>query len=142
MDKEEVKKISRIAEVSNLSFLLGAGASAPERIRAIPDFIVIDKTGKPEFVEVKFRWKAEMNSKSDVQRLEKLYKYWNAKLVIVNCWQQPYFQISEPPHINKGKLLLKPLLDEKNWQIDKKVYSSFEELVHKYLTPTLVPTRK
>jgi len=29
MDKEEIKKISRIAEVSHLNFLLGAGTSAP-----------------------------------------------------------------------------------------------------------------
>jgi len=28
-----------------------------ERIRAIPDFIIVDKNGKPDFVEVKFRWK-------------------------------------------------------------------------------------
>lgn len=83
-----------------------------------------------------------MNNKSDIQRLEKLCKYWNAKLVIVNCWQQPYFQISEPPYTSKGKLLLTPLLDEKNWRIDKNAYALFEELVHKYLTPTLVPSRK
>ncbi len=114
-----------------------------ERIRAIPDFIVIDKVGKPQFVEVKFRWKPDeplyQETKSILHRVE---KYWNAKIVFVNCWEQPYFRVSIPPYIKEDQLDLTPLIEEKSWKIDKKVYDDYETLVHKYLTPTLVPTKK
>ena len=113
-----------------------------ERIRAIPDFIVIDKKGKPTFVEVKFRWKGEMTGAEDMERLEKIQKYWDATLIIVNCWKQPYFQVCNPPYLRGKQLNLRPLLDEKEWGISKEIYVMYEELVHKYLTPTLIPPKR
>lgn len=112
-----------------------------EHIRAIPDFIVIDKTGKPVFVEVKFRWKPELDSR-DYKKLEKIARFWDAKLVFVNCWEQPYFRISIPPYIKDKKLILKPLIQETDWRINKEIYKLYEELVHKYLTPTLIPSKR
>lgn len=113
-----------------------------EKIRAIPDFIVVDRKGKPDFVEVKFRWKPELHS-TDYEMLERIERFWKAKIIFVNCWEQPYFRISEPPYLDKDKKLkLKSLLEEKNWRIDKKLYDDYEELVHKYLSPTLIPSKK
>src|SRR3990167_1311736 len=114
-----------------------------ERIRAIPDFIVVDRKGNPEFVEVKFRWKPDNELHSDsVKILEHVAKYWNAKVVFINCWEQPYFRICEPPYFDSNKkLVARPLLEEKEWKIEKKLYDEYEELVHKYLTPTLIPAR-
>lgn len=113
-----------------------------ERIRAIPDFIVVDKKGKPIFVEVKFRWKSELH-KNDYNILEKIDKFWRAKIIFVNCWEQPYFRVANPPYIDKKKnLATKPLLEETDWGIDKELYGVYEELVHKYLTPTLIPPKK
>ena len=113
-----------------------------ERIRAIPDFIVVDKKGKPVFVEVKFRWKPELHE-SDYKMLGKIDKFWSAKIVFLNCWEQPYFRVCDPPYVNKEKkLLLKPLPSETDWRIDKKLYAEYENLVHRYLTPTLVPPKK
>lgn len=114
-----------------------------ERIRAIPDFIVIDRKGKPEFVEVKFRWKPdnELHTES-IKILEHVAKYWNARVVFINCWEQPYFRICEPPYFDSDKkLVAHPLLEEKEWKIEKRLYDEYEELVHKYLTPTLIPSR-
>lgn len=114
-----------------------------ERIRAIPDFIVIDRKGKPDFVEVKFRWKPDVElHKESLEILEHIKKFWNARIVFVNCWEQPYFRISDPPYFDKNKkLMLKPLIQEEDWKIDKKLYGEYENLVHRYLTPTLVPTK-
>lgn len=113
-----------------------------ERIRAIPDFIVIDKKGKPDFVEVKFRWKPELHE-NDYKRLEQIDKFWKAKMVFINCWEQPYFRVTDPPYIDKNKnLKLKPLLEELSWKIDKELYNEYEKLVHKYLTPTLIPLKR
>lgn len=112
-----------------------------ERIRAIPDFIVIDRKGKPDFVEVKFRWKPELH-KNDYLMLNKIRYYWDAKVIFVNCWEQPYFRVSDSPYFDKNKKLMsKPLIQEENWKINKKFYNEYERLVHKYLTPTLIPPK-
>lgn len=133
------------AIVQNLVQLEGGfdrNSEVGERIRAIPDFIVIDGKGNPSFLEVKFRWKPELNEK-DHMLLDKIAKFWNAQILFVNCWEQPYFRIAEPPYVDKnGKLITKPLLEEKRWKIDKAAYSECEELVHRYITPTLVPPKK
>ena len=114
-----------------------------ERLRAMPDFIVIDKRGEPRFVEVKFRWNPDEPLYDDtIDILRRVEKFWNATLVFVNCRKQPYFRVSNPPYIKNKKLISSPLTEEKNWKIDKKVYDEFETLVHRYLTPTLIPHKK
>ena len=111
---------------------------AGERIRAIPDFIVLDEKGSPIFVEVKFRWDGKLHEK-DKKRLERIQNFWNAKLIFVNCSEKPFFRISSPPYISdKGLLNEKPLIEETAWKIDEKIYGEFEALVQKYLTPTLI----
>ena len=113
-----------------------------ERIRSIPDFIVIDRKGAPAFVEVKFRWDSKVNLEDDIKRLESLHRYWEAKLVIVNCWERPYFRIAEPPYrTNKSGMMLRPLLSEEGWKINKGTYEEAEVLVEKYFTPTLISLR-
>jgi hypothetical protein len=104
----------------------------------MPDFIVIDKKGKPIFVEVKFRGRMELYRR-DYEKLEKLNNLWSAKLIIVNCSEWPYFRVSDPPYIDKNhNLILRPLLEETIWEIDKKLYDKCEELVFRYLTSTSI----
>jgi hypothetical protein len=110
-----------------------------ERLRALPDFIVISRRGTPAFVEVKFRWRPEVH-RGDYKMLEKIQKFWNARMIFVNCWESPYFRISDPPYIDRSKRLVsRPLPEETDWKIPKDLYNEYEELVHKYLTPTLIP---
>jgi len=109
-----------------------------DRIRAIPDFIVIDIKGEPLFLEVKFRWNAQLHA-DDKVRLERIKNFWNAKIVFVNCSEKPFFRIANPPYTNeKGDLICKPLNEETAWKIDPAIYAEFEGLVEKYLTPTLI----
>ena len=133
--------VQNLAQLSN-SF--DHNSEIGERIRAIPDFIVVDRKGKPDFVEVKFRYRTDMVLYDEtIKIIERIDKFWKAKIIFINCWEQPYFRISEPPYLNKNKkLILTPLLEEKNWRIDKKLYDEYEELVHKYLSPTLIPSKK
>jgi len=108
-----------------------------ERIRTIPDFIIIDDKGGSFFLEVKFRWDGKLHDK-DIERLKKINKFWSAKLIIVNSSQKPYFNISEPPYFDKkDKFIVKPLCEETSWKIDPSVYDEMEVLVKKYLNPTL-----
>jgi hypothetical protein len=118
-----------------------AHSDAGERIRCIPDFIVIDKDGNPIFLEVKFRWNGLLHS-DDLLRLKKIGSFWNAKIIFVSSLKKPYFQVSIPPYIDeKGILIAKPLLKETSWKIDSAVYDEVEKLVAKYLSPTLFPLK-
>ncbi|KKU52061.1 MAG: hypothetical protein UX72_C0010G0040 [Parcubacteria group bacterium GW2011_GWA2_47_10] len=111
---------------------------AGERIRAIPDFIVIDVHGSPIFLEVKFRWNGQLHD-DDKVRLDRIKNFWSAKMLFVNCFEKPFFRISDPPYVDEnGKLTSKPLIEETAWKIDKDVYNEFEALVEKYLAPTLI----
>jgi len=113
-----------------------------EKIRSIPDFIVLDKKGEPLLVEVKFRFRPEAHP-GDFERFNRIQKAWDATLVLINCWEQPYFRMAKPPYFDsKRQLQLKPLVSASEWNIKREVYDEYEALVHKYLTPTLVPKKK
>src|SRR3972149_1546653 len=71
-----------------------------ERIRVIPDFIVLNKKGEPILVEVKFRGERVLH-KETIERLDKVNKFWGAKVIFVNCKERPYFRVSNPPYIDK-----------------------------------------
>ena len=114
-------------------------SDAGEKIRAIPDFIVIDVRGNPVFLEVKYRWNGLLHD-DDLARLKKIGSFWSAKIIFVNCLKQPFFQISSPPYVDENeKLIAKPLLRETSWKIDPAIYKEVEALVLKYLSPTLFP---
>jgi hypothetical protein len=118
-----------------------AHSDAGERIRCIPDFIVIGKDGNPIFLEVKFRWNGLLHS-DDLLRLKKIGSFWNAKIIFVSSLKKPFFRISIPPYIDeKGNLIAKPLIKETPWKIDPSVYEEIENLVAKYLSPTLFPLK-
>ncbi len=128
-----------LQNLSQIKQAFEAHSEVGEKIRAIPDFIVIDKNGNPIFLEVKFRWDSKLHKK-DKERLERIKKFWNAKMIFVNCSQKPFFRISDPPYVDEdGSLISKPLIDEMSWKIDKNVYDDFEVLVGKYLAPILIP---
>jgi len=114
-----------------------------ERMRAIPDFVVIDGKGKPAFVEVKFRRDPiEPLHEETIDKLERVEKYWNAEMIFVNCVEAPYFRISRPPYFKnvsqpKRGLVLEPITSVQAWNVSDNVYEEYEKLVQKYLTPTL-----
>lgn len=110
-----------------------------ERIQAIPDFLVLIDNKTPIFVEVKFRWNGEMGEK-DQKRLENLAKYWNAKFVLIRRKPRPpYFFVADPPYMKDGKLVLRPLVCEAGWKINRAEYEKCEDLIRRYcahLKPT------
>jgi hypothetical protein len=114
-----------------------AHSDAGERIRAIPDFIVIDGKGEPIFVEVKFRWNGKLHE-DDQLRLKRIGSFWNAKIIFVNSSCKPFFQIASAPYIDdSGKLVCKPLSEDQAFKLNPDVYAEFEGLVEKYLANPL-----
>ncbi len=113
------------------------------KLRAIPDFLVIDSKGRPHLVDVKFRWNPE-GHENDIKKLRKLGELWQETLIIfVNCSEKPYFRISHAPFISKtGKIITAPLQNLNELRISDNLIERFNELVVKYLTPTLFPTHR
>lgn len=113
-----------------------------ERIRAIPDFIVIDTNGNPLFVEVKFRWNGQLHE-DDIARLKRIGDFWDAKIIFVNSTKEPHFMVANPPYIDsEDKLICHPLSEETSWKIDPTVYTEFQELVKKYIAPLKIQLPK
>ena len=106
-----------------------------ERLRAIPDFVVLDKKGDPQFVEVKFRFDPDaLLHDETIEILERVEKYWNPLMIFVNCVEKPYFRVCRPPYFKnfslpKKGLVFEPLVQAKEWHIDEVVYAEYEALV-------------
>ncbi|CAN5722072.1 hypothetical protein BH11PAT2_BH11PAT2_09320 [soil metagenome] len=139
--KNQVYRFGYEAILQNLTQIekcLERVGDTSDRIKALPDFIILDKNGTPTFLEVKFRWDGKVH-KNDHHKLAKIEEFWNAKIIFVNSHRKPYFMISEPPYFDsEGNFTCKPLIEETEWKIDPKVYEEFETLVEKYLVPKLL----
>jgi hypothetical protein len=109
-----------------------------EKIRSIPDFFVIDKSGNPHLVEVKFRWNPA-GHESDAKKLERIKDSWKESLILyVNCSEKPYFRVSTYPFANESnQLITEPLLNLKSFNVTQELLDKFDALVEKYLMPTL-----
>ena len=124
--------LAKIEESFNRNTVVG------EKIRAIPDFFVIDRSGRPHLVEVKFRWHPA-GHESDYKRIERFRSSWEEALIIfVNCYEKPYFRVSRFPFIDRrNKIATEALQTSEAFGISKELLDKFDALVEKYLTPTL-----
>lgn len=73
-----------------------------KKIRSLPDFVVLDKEGKPMFVEVKYRWNAQAHA-ADKERFEAISDLWGATIVIVSCLEKPFFSRCTPALFCRGQ---------------------------------------
>lgn len=109
-----------------------------EKIRSIPDFFVIDKSGNPHLVEVKFRWHPA-GHENDLKILERIRNAWKECFVFyINCSEKPYFRVSKDPFIDgANKLVAEPIQNLKFLGVTQELLDKFDALVEKYLKPTL-----
>lgn len=102
-----------------------------QRVRSIPDFVVINKEGRPFFVEVKFRTSFIVHIE-DIKRIELIEKFWQAKIIIITP-EKPYFRILFSPYLDKEqKWIWVPLEEDKDLNIIFDILNQFNELVEKY----------
>ncbi|MBI2035986.1 MAG: hypothetical protein HYT12_04905 [Candidatus Liptonbacteria bacterium] len=109
------------------------------KLKSIPDLFVIDYNGNPYLVEVKFRWHPD-GHETDIERLKKLKQNWEeAMVVFVNCSREPYFRYSVNPFLSKNgeSIISEPLSEFTPFKIPDYLIKKFDELVEKYLKPTL-----
>ncbi|OGZ33657.1 MAG: hypothetical protein A2Y98_01855 [Candidatus Portnoybacteria bacterium RBG_19FT_COMBO_36_7] len=103
-----------------------------EQIRSIPDFLVVGKNDSLSFVEVKLRSNLRLKEE-DMWVLEKINKYWRAKIIFVNCIEKPYFRIAIPPYFENGALKLEPLIGQNEWYVNKDLYKECEDLIERFI---------
>lgn len=127
-----------LQNISQLREKFDRYGAAGEKIRSIPDFIVLDKENKPIFVEVKYRWNSQAHP-DDVKRFDMLRELWGATVVLVSCHEKPYFRVTRPPYFVDGsQLLTAPLLSATEFNVKPEIYEKYEVLVEKYLGHTLL----
>jgi len=135
--KESGNKVYRfgyeavLQNLTQLEKIFDRDSEVSQRIRSIPDFIVINKEGKPSFVEVKFRTNLKVYAEQ-IKRLELIAKFWKAKIILVTT-EKPYFRISYSPYLtNKKEWDWWPLERDKDLEVNKKILEEFDGLVEKY----------
>ena len=92
---------------------------------------MINKQGKPFFVEVKFRTDFVVYSK-DIGRLDFIERFWQAKIILVTT-QPPYFRVSNSPYLNeKQQWNWISLKEDPDLEISDNILKQFDDLVGKY----------
>ena len=100
------------------------------KIRSIPDFLVLNGSGKPFFVEVKFRTDPESQYVTDF--LENIEMFWKAKVILVTL-DAPHLRVANPPYFNsEGKPIFGKLEDDPDLNVTSEKLHKFDSLVQKY----------
>jgi hypothetical protein len=101
-----------------------------EKVRAMPDFIVMNKQGDVSFVEVKFRSAENLNEEMR-ELILKTAKYWpEARMLFVRP-QNPYFLIVRAQDFVKKERLY-PLEKERFLVVREKIVKKYEKLAQRY----------
>ena len=107
-----------------------SGDIEADKVRSMPDFLVMDKMGDVSFVEVKYREKREDEELRE--RLGRAARYWPEAKVLITYPTEPHFLISSFPVFAKmGKLYL--LENDKFIQVPQKLIWEYGKLCKKYL---------
>jgi len=102
-----------------------------QRIKSIPDFIVIDGKGNPFLVEVKFRTDFIVYSK-DLPRIELVEKFWKPKILFITL-KKPYFRVSDSPYLDKkGGWDYISLEEDKDLKVNRDILEQFNKVVENY----------
>ncbi len=127
-----------LPETKRISDALMKNAVVGDKVRATPDFLVIDKLGTAWLVEVKFRWNPQ-GHESDYKRIERVRHAWPETLIVfVNCSERPYFRVSKYPFLNENNEVVSDSIERfKQFSVTQRVLEESEALVEKYLKPTL-----
>lgn len=103
-----------------------------QQISCTPDFVVVNQYRKPFFVEVKFRSSLQHHVDEFVRDLNRIQKFWRAKVIVVTP-EEPYFRITNSPYIDgRGNLIFSNLEDDPDLNVSDEELKKFCVLVQKY----------
>lgn len=101
------------------------------KIRFMPDYILIDKNGYSQFIEVKFVKHFNNFNRYTIEKLKNIKEYWSETRLVVVTLDKPYFRTNFVNVIKSGSDLLP--LDKGFPDIDKTIIEKFENYVESYL---------
>ena len=102
-----------------------------EKIRTMPDFIVMDKEGEVFFVEVKYQANGK-KTEFFQEWLNKAVKHWPEAKVLVLHPYEPCFQISTIRDLERTGTFY-PLERDKYLKVDGKLVTKYGEMIKRYL---------
>ena len=109
-----------------------------QQIRSIPDFLVLNQTGKPFFVEVKFRSVPEWKFDDGITVLRNIERFWKAK-VIVATLQKPYFRVASPPYFDEnGELRFENLENDEDLDVSIGELEKLSWLIENYFNSSSI----
>jgi len=98
-----------------------------EKIRSIPDFVVVSPKGSIQLIEVKY----SSDGKLRKDQLQKYLKFWTEARILLVTSKEPHFKISYIRNFMKdGKLY--PLEKDRFTTIDPEIMKGFSKIVKEY----------
>ena len=98
-----------------------------DKIRSIPDFLVISPNGSVQLIEVKYSSSATLSKSA----LHKYAVFWREARVLLVSPLKPYFSINYVENfIESGKLFT--LENDRYTKIDPKIIENFSQIVKEY----------
>ncbi len=92
-----------LENIVSLERALNKDSVLGKKISSIPDFVIIGASGRPVFVEVKFRTDPESLEEELLLEKDPLEKFWEATIILVTAKERPYFRVLTPPYFAKEK---------------------------------------
>lgn len=98
-----------------------------ERVKSIPDFLVISPRGSIQLIEVKYKADGKLRPES----LKKYAEFWKDARILVVSRKEPYFRIAYIEKFMKDGTL-KKLENDKYTTINPEIIKKFSEVVKQY----------
>jgi len=104
----------------------------PERFRQKPDFVIKNREGKIEGVEVKFRTNSAFVYMLDKSYLRTLHTNWpRTRIVVVSHDADITIGVLSPPFLNESGDLLEivPIFAIQEWGVDSTLFSKYDSII-------------
>ena len=98
-----------------------------DKIRSIPDFVVVSPGGSIQLIEVKY----SADGKLRKENLKKYIDFWDEARIILVTSKEPYFQMFYIKSIMNGKSLI-PLEKDRFTTINSDIIKKFSKVVKEY----------
>jgi len=98
-----------------------------DKIRSIPDFVVVSPKGSIQLIEVKYNSDGKLRK----SKLKKYEYFWNEARIILVSPKEPHFQISYISKFLENEKLY-PLGEDKFTSINPEIIKKFSQVVKEY----------
>ncbi|MBI2650070.1 hypothetical protein HYX04_02025 [Candidatus Woesearchaeota archaeon] len=98
-----------------------------EKIKSIPDFLVVSPNGSVQLIEVKYSGSGSIQK----SKLNKYAEFWKEARILLVIPDKPHFKINYIENFLKTEKMF-PLENDRYTKIDSKIIERFSEVVKQY----------